>query len=212
MAQNPVIIGISGGSGSGKTTLAAALFKALGSTNAVLISEDDYYKNTASLPGFGDPDFNYDDPIIRDHDLLLRHLFDFSRGMAFEKPIYDFTNHCRKLETETIFPCHYWILEGTHTLLNPLIREKLDFKIYVDTAEELMLARRLARDIAERGRTKESVLQQYHKNVKPSYLKWTEPTRCFADLIVENNCDGIDAGNAQIGEATIKIIAALSGK
>lgn len=207
--QRPKIIGISGGSGSGKTTLAAALYRAIGAGNAVLISEDDYYKNTASLPGFGDPDFNYDDPIIRDHELLLEHLGKFSLGKEFQKPIYDFANHCRKLETETIFPCQFWILEGTHALVNVQIREKFDFKVYVETAEELRFARRLARDITERGRTEESVIFQYNKNVMPSHLKWTEPTREFADLIVENNSDGIDEANLQLNQAIAKIINAL---
>lgn len=187
MAEKPKIIGISGGSGSGKTTLALALYNRLGHDNAVLISEDDYYKNTATMPGFGDPDFNYDDPIIRDHELLLAHLNDFTNGISFQKPLYDFANHCRHQRTEEVMPCKYWILEGTHTLVNPKIRSILDYKIYVDSDESVRFKRRLARDINERGRTKESVIEQFNKNVKPSHIKWTEPTRDFADLIVENN-------------------------
>ncbi len=212
MAQKPKIIGISGGSGSGKTTLAKAIYKALGDKKAVLISEDDYYKDTATLPGFGDPDFNYDDPIIRDHELLLAHLNEFARGKSFHKPVYDFKNHCRSSVTEEIKPREFWILEGTHTLVNAKIRSVLDYKIYVDTDEDVRFARRLARDITERGRTEESVIEQFHKNVKPSHIRWTEPTRQFADIIIENNNDDIDTQFSQFDALIDKIITALASK
>lgn len=195
MRDKAFLIGISGGSGSGKTTIAQKLFETL-SPDCAFISEDDYYKDTSSMAGFDAKYFDFDNPIIRDHELLINDLAIFLENKAINHPIYDFENHCRKQETKTIVPSKFLIIEGTHTLFNPQLREKFDLKIFVHADEEIRFSRRLARDISERGRSVESVYEQFARCVKPGHDKWTEPSRQFADVILDCN----DPPNFDIGE------------
>lgn len=180
----PIIIGITGGSGSGKTTIARGLVNSFTTNCAILISEDDYYKDVAHLSGFGSPDFDFDTPEIRDHELLLEHIKLFKQGMSFKKPIYDFVNHCRSEKTQTIEPCDIWVIEGTHALHNHQIRKEYDLTIFVHAEESIRFERRLRRDIEERGRTEESVKLQFEKFVRPGHEKWTEPQKAHAQIII----------------------------
>ncbi|MBN8646557.1 MAG: uridine kinase [Caulobacterales bacterium] len=188
MSNKPFLIGITGGSGSGKTTIARTLFEIL-SPDCTNISEDDYYKDTSKMEGFGQANFDYDNPIIRDHEILYDDLLLFSQGKEINQPLYDFVNHCRFEHTKKINPTRFLVIEGTHVLHNAQIRELLDLKIYIHTDEETRFKRRLERDVKERGRSVESVHTQYNLIVKPGHYKWTEPTKEFADLILYCNDD-----------------------
>ncbi len=181
------IIAISGGSGSGKTALAYALRDALGQENAHVLSEDDYYKDVANMDEFKAGKMDFDNPIIRDHDLLHSHLLEYLDGNALIHPVYDFVNHKRsdRIETKDFRP--FLIIEGTHILVNAKLREVFALNIFVDTQEKVRFARRLKRDIEERGRTEESVREMFDKYVTPAHEKWTEPTKSHAQIIIENH-------------------------
>jgi|APTNR8051073442_1049403.scaffolds.fasta_scaffold04802_7 uridine kinase len=206
MNKKPVLIGITGGSGSGKTTIADCLAKSYGAERAILICEDDYYKDTSLMPGYDKPGFDFDTPEIRDHRLLLEHIALFKKGIAFEKPIYDFTNHCRSINTQRILPCDIWILEGTHALHNPQIRSQMELKIFVETSEDVRYHRRLRRDVKERGRVEEEVIAQFWSSVRPGHEKWTEPQKQHADLVLSggNNIAPISEAEMEIAISDIK--------
>ena len=184
MRQGPFIIAITGGSGSGKTTTAGQLLDLLKPLEARLISQDDYYKNSKALPDFNPATYDFDSPTARDHDLLAAHLTCLRAGEAIEVPVYDFTIHGRREATQHVAPCDVIILEGTHTLCDPTIYDLCDLKIFVDTPDDIRLLRRLLRDIHERGRTPETVANQYLATVRPAFERWTGPSRLNADLIV----------------------------
>lgn len=207
MISNKILIGLSGGSGSGKTTIAMALADYFGD-KAFFISEDDYYKDTSIMEGFGTDDFDFDDPIIRDHDLLIADLKKYHLGIEFEHPLYDFTNHCRKTETKKVIPKPILIMEGTHLFVNPQVRDEFTLKIFVHTDEEIRYKRRLKRDICERGRTPECVQKMYENIVKPAHYKFTEPTKGFADLILDCN----DAPNKDQNQIIMEHVYNISSK
>jgi uridine kinase len=183
-SKTPFIVAITGGSGSGKTTTAGQLVDLLKPLAAQLISQDDYYKNSKSLPGFDPATYDFDAPIARDHELLALHLTQLRAGLAIDVPVYDFTIHGRRDATHHIEPSDVIILEGTHTLCDVQIYELCDLKVFVDTPDDIRLLRRLLRDIHERGRTPETVANQYLATVRPAYERWTGPSRLNADLIV----------------------------
>jgi uridine kinase len=184
ISQAPFIVAITGGSGSGKTTTAGQLVDLLKPLSAQLISQDDYYKNSKSLPGFDPATYDFDAPVARDHELLARHLTQLREGLAIDVPVYDFTIHGRREATHHVEPGDVIILEGTHTLCDAQIYELCDLKVFVDTPDDIRLLRRLLRDIHERGRTPETVANQYLATVRPAYERWTGPSRLNADLIV----------------------------
>lgn len=180
----PFIVAITGGSGSGKTTTAGQLLDLLRPLNAQLISQDDYYKNSKSLPDFDAATYDFDNPSARDHDLLAAHLAALRAGQTIDVPVYDFTIHGRRAATQHVVPGDVIILEGTHVLCDQAIYDLCDLKIFVDTPDDIRLLRRLLRDIHERGRTPETVANQYLATVRPAYERWTGPSRLNADLIV----------------------------
>jgi uridine kinase len=184
VSARPFIVAITGGSGSGKTTTAGQLLDLLKPLNAQLISQDDYYKNSKALPDFDPATYDFDTPSARDHDLLAAHLTALRAGNAIDVPVYDFTIHGRRDATHHLVPGDVIILEGTHTLCDPQIFELCDLKIFVDTPDDIRLLRRLLRDIHERGRTPETVANQYLATVRPAFERWTGPSRLNADLIV----------------------------
>jgi uridine kinase len=180
----PFIVAITGGSGSGKTTTAGQLVELLQPLRAQLLSQDDYYKDSKSLPDFDPATYDFDTPTARDHDLLAAHLKALRAGQAIDVPVYDFTIHGRRSATHHLVPSDVVILEGTHTLCDPTIFDLCDLKVFVDTPDDIRLLRRLLRDIHERGRTPETVANQYLATVRPAYERWTGPSRLNADLIV----------------------------
>jgi uridine kinase len=180
----PFIVAITGGSGSGKTTTAGQLLDLLKPLSAQLISQDDYYKNSKALPDFDPATYDFDTPDARDHALLAAHLKQLRLGHAIEVPVYDFTIHGRREATQHVVPGDVIILEGTHTLCDVAIYNLCDLKVFVDTPDDIRLLRRLLRDIHERGRTPETVANQYLATVRPAYERWTGPSRLNADLIV----------------------------
>ena len=198
MSAYPKIIGIAGGSGSGKTTLAQTVFKALGAERCALISQDNYYIDVRLLcPDGGLPDF--DDPSSLEWSLLAAHLTALKQGQSAHIPTYDFTRHYRLPETQTISPRPVIILEGILILCRPEIRVCLDHSLFIQCPRELRLERRFARDVAERGRTEQSVFQQFYENVDPSQKKWVEPSAQMADRILTQG-DYLSGGDELVEE------------
>lgn len=181
-ATEPLIIGIAGGSGSGKSTIAAAVVGAL--PGVVLIQHDAYYWHRPDLSLEERSQVNYDHPDSLETELLIKHLAALTQGSQVDIPLYDFTKHLRSDQTLSLKPAHVLIVEGILVLADPDLRTHLDLKIYVDTDPDLRLARRLQRDIDERGRTVSSVLDQYFATVRPMHLEFVEPSKRYADLII----------------------------
>jgi uridine kinase len=182
-----ILIGIAGGSGSGKTLVAQTLVDALGSGRVVMLQEDSYYKNLAHMPSAGRIRVNFDHPDAIDHRLLANHLRQLLDGQAIEHPVYDFKTHSRKSETRRVGPQRVIILEGILVLAVQEIRELMDIRIFIDTDPDLCLMRRLKRDMHERGRTVDSVLQQYEETVRPMHLQFVEPSKRYANVIIPHN-------------------------
>lgn len=182
--RRPIFIGITGGTGSGKSTIAREIYKKFGEECIAMIEQDSYYKDQSHLSFEDRIKTNYDHPDAFDTALIVEHLNMLLSGQAVEKPIYDFEVHNRKEETITVAPRDIVILEGIMILQEPEIRELLDIKIYVDTDADVRIIRRLVRDINERGRTMESVINQYLNVVRPMHMQFTEPTKRYADIII----------------------------
>lgn len=175
------IIAITGGSGSGKSTLAKALQLRL---NCPVITEDDYYLDNAKAPDFDASAFNFDHLDARDHELLHDHLSALKSGQPIEKPNYCFKTHSRLAHQTTLTPDGFLILEGIHLLCNPLVRAHFDLSIYLDLPDDIRFARRLLRDIKERGRTPECVINQYLNTVRPAHEQFTGPSKLHADYVI----------------------------
>ena len=182
--KKPILIGITGGTGSGKSTIADEIFNSFNEDCIAMIQQDAYYKDQKHLTMEERVKTNYDHPRAFDNDSLIEHLKALMNGESIEKPIYDFTVHTRADETTTVNPRDIIIVEGILILEDPRIRELLDIKVYVDTDADIRILRRMVRDIDERGRTVESVIEQYLSVVRPMHMQFTEPTKRYADIIV----------------------------
>ncbi|CAN5262275.1 uridine kinase [soil metagenome] len=178
----PLVIGIAGGSGSGKTTIAAAVVAAL--PDVAVIQHDAYYRHRPDLDFDTRTRTNYDHPDSLETALLISHLEELNQGRAIAVPTYDFTQHLRAAATVSIEPAPVVILEGILVLADPDLRSRLDLKIYVDTDADLRLARRVERDIEERGRSLSTILVQYFSTVRPMHLEFVESSKRYADLII----------------------------
>ena len=182
--MEPLLIGIAGGTGSGKTTVARRVYESLKGVNVVVIQQDAYYIDLSHLPLEERKKINFDHPSAFDSDLLIKHLQKLTRGQEIEKPKYSFTDYTRKKETEKVLPRDIIILEGILVLEEEKIRNLLDIKIYVDADEDERFIRRLVRDTKERGRSMESVIEQYLTVVKPMFLQFVEPSKRYADIVI----------------------------
>jgi len=183
MTKN-IIIGIAGGSGSGKTSVAKALVKDLHLNGAVIIEQDWYYKDLAHLPQEERVKWNFDHPDSVEFELLIRDLKAMSEGRTVKVPQYNYVTHSRAEETLTVTPQKVIIVEGIMVLYEPRLRKLLDIKIYVDTDTDIRFIRRLKRDIYERGRAIDNVINQYMRTVRPMHETFVEPSKRFADIII----------------------------
>lgn len=181
--NRPLFIGLAGGSGSGKTTIAEEVVDRLDGRVA-LLHHDAYYRNLPHLSFEERTRVNYDHPNSLETELLVEHLENLRTGLAVEHPVYDFARHLRSEETMRIEPAPVIVIEGILVLAEPELRSELDLKIFVDTDPDLRLARRLERDISERGRSVDSVINQYFATVRPMHLEFVDPSRRYADLII----------------------------
>ncbi len=179
-----IIIGISGASASGKSLLANTIVKELGSDQVVVISEDAYYKDRSDLPFEERAKINYDHPNAFDHDLLYDHLLQLREGHSIQIPTYNHSQHLREKETRTIGSHTIVVLEGILLFAETKLRDIMDIRIFMETALDICLIRRLKRDVKERGRSLDSVLQQYEETVRPMFLQFIEPSKRYADIIV----------------------------
>ena len=183
MDNNILVIGIAGGTGSGKTTLMNQIIEKF-SNDITVLSHDNYYKRHDELTYEQRCELNYDEPAALETDLMARHLDQLRQGEAIECPVYDFTVHNRSNETITIVPRKVIIVEGILIFEDKPLRELMDIKIFVDTDADVRLCRRIKRDVRKRGRTLESVLDQYQNTVKPMHEMYVEPSKKFADIVV----------------------------
>ena len=194
--KKPILIGIAGGTASGKSSIAEILMQDFVVTNSIkIIREDDYYKDQSNLSMEERTKVNYDHPLAFDFDLMYSQIKDLINCQRIEKPIYDYSVHNRSKNTEIIDPTDVIILEGLFALYNPEIRNMEDIKIFVDTDADIRFIRRLKRDIRERNRTIDNVMEQYLTTVKPMHDQFIEPTKKYADVIIpegKTNFVGID--------------------
>lgn len=184
MMNKPTIIGIAGGSGSGKTSVTQKIMAAFEGHSVALIEQDYYYKDQSDMTFEERLTTNYDHPLAFDNDLLTDHLYQLLAGQKVELPTYDYKQHTRSNKTIPMSPQDVIIIEGIFALENPLLRDLMDVKIYVDTDADLRILRRLQRDIKERNRTMESVINQYLEVVRPMHMQFIEPTKRYADIII----------------------------
>ena len=180
----PVLIGVAGGSGSGKTTVSHAILERVGRDRITYLQHDAYYRDRGSLPLVERARINYDHPDSLETDLLVEQLKQMRACRAVEVPQYDFAQHIRKAETRRIEPHSIILVEGILIFVDRALREMFDIKIFVDTDSDIRFIRRLQRDIAERGRTMDSVVNQYKETVRPMHLEFVEPSKRYADLII----------------------------
>jgi uridine kinase len=181
---DPLVIAIAGGSGSGKTTVAQEILQRVGPDRIAFLQHDSYYKDLSGLPPTQRAEVNFDHPNSLETELLTEHIAALRDGKSVEVPIYDFSTHSRTDKTYTVQPRSVILVEGILIFTEASLRDMFDVKIFVDTDSDLRFIRRLERDIAERGRTTESVVKQYQLTVRPMHLEFVEPSKRYADIII----------------------------
>jgi uridine kinase len=184
MDRKPVVIGVTGGSGSGKTSVTKSIYEFFKGHSILMLEQDYYYKDQAHLPFEERLKTNYDHPLAFDNDLLIEHIQKLLRYEEINKPVYDYAMHTRSDEVITVEPKDVIILEGILVLEDERLRNLMDIKLFVDTDADLRIIRRLSRDINERGRTMDSVIDQYVNVVRPMHNQFIEPTKRYADIII----------------------------
>lgn len=182
--QKPLVIGIAGGSGSGKSTVLERILERVGPERVAILDHDRYYFDLAHLSQEERARVNFDHPSSLETTLLCRHIDDLLAGRAVQKPVYDFTKHRRTDRFEVVEPRPLIVVEGILVLAEPELVRRMDLRVYVDADDDIRLARRIRRDVAERGRSVESVLDQYEATVRPMHLEFVAPTRGKADIII----------------------------
>ena len=180
----PVVVGVAGGTGSGKTTVIQRILERVGWDRIAYLPHDAYYKDASHLPPEERARLNFDHPNSLDNELLIQHIRMLVEGRPVDAPIYDFTTHTRSSETRHIEPSPVILVEGILIFADKTLRDMMDIKIYVETDPDIRFIRRLQRDIRERGRTVESVIEQYQRTVRPMHLQFVEPSKRYADIII----------------------------
>jgi uridine kinase len=179
-----LVVGIAGGTGSGKTTVAKTIAASLPPGRVALIEFDAYYRNLPDLLPEERTKINFDHPDALEIELLVDHLDALKAGAGVDVPIYDFKTHRRRPESRRVEPARVVLVEGILVFVDPRVRERLDMKIFVDTDSDLRVFRRIRRDMEQRGRSFESIREQYYKTVRPMHLQFVEPSKRWADLII----------------------------
>jgi uridine kinase len=182
--MEPIVIAVAGGTASGKTTVANEILRRVGAEHIACIPHDAYYRDLSHLPPSERAKVNFDHPDSLETDLLIQHVKDLRAGRAVEIPVYDFTNHTRTQRTRRVEPARVILVEGILVFVEPELRELFDVKLYVDSDADERFIRRLRRDIEKRGRTVESVCEQYLGTVRPMHLEFVEPSKRYADVII----------------------------
>jgi uridine kinase len=182
--RKPVVIGVAGGSGSGKTSVTKAIYESFKGHSITMLQQDYYYKDQSDLPFEERLKTNYDHPLAFDNDLLIEHIEKLLRYESIEKPVYDYSLHTRSKEIIEVEPKDVIILEGILVLEDERLRNLMDMKLFVDTDADIRILRRMSRDIKERGRTLDSVIEQYTNVVRPMHNQFIEPTKRYADVII----------------------------
>ncbi len=180
----PIVIGIAGGTGSGKTTVANVILDAVGRHRIAYLPHDAYYRDLTDLPPVQKAEVNFDHPNSLETELMIEHVKQLKAGNAVDIPVYDFSIHSRTGKTIHVEPQRVIIVEGILIFAEKLLREQFDMKLFVDTDPDIRFIRRLQRDIAERGRTMEMVINQYLKTVRPMHLEFVDPSKRYADVII----------------------------
>lgn len=209
-----MIIGISGGTGSGKTTVANRILESVRASEVVFIQQDSYYRNIEDLPLDIREVANFDHPDALDNDLLIRHVRKLKSGEPIDLPIYDFKTNTRLSETRPLAPKPIVIVEGILIFAELRLRELMDIKVFVDTPDDIRFIRRLRRDIAERGRTVDSVIEQYTGTVRPMHMQFVEPSKRYADVIIPeggHNLVSIDLLSGKIRERLASAVSTVGG-
>lgn len=210
-----MIIGICGGTGSGKTTVANRILESVSAKEVVFIQQDSYYRNLNDLPLDYRQVANFDHPDALDNDLLVNHVRRLRSGEPIELPLYDFKTHTRLVETRPVEPKPIVIVEGILIFAEPRLLEQMDIKVFVDTPDDIRFIRRLRRDIAERGRTVESVIEQYIATVRPMHMQFVEPSKRHADVIIPeggHNLVSIDLLSGKIRERLASALNPVGGQ
>jgi uridine kinase len=180
----PLVVGIAGGTGSGKTTVAKTIRQALPEDRVAVVEFDAYYRDRPDLELDERAHTNFDHPDALEIELLVEHLDRLKAGSAIDVPLYDFKTHRRRPESRRVQPARVVLVEGILVFVDPRVRERLDMKIFVDTDADIRVFRRIRRDMEQRGRTFESIRDQYYKTVRPMHLQFVEPSKRWADLII----------------------------
>jgi uridine kinase len=204
--MNPIVIGVAGGSGSGKTTVVRRIIESIGSEQVALLDHDRYYRDRNDLRLEERAALNYDHPDALETDLLVHHVHELRAGRAVEVPTYDFTRHARLAVPDVVPPRRAIIIEGILIFSDASLRALMDIKVFVDTDADTRFIRRLQRDVAERGRTMESVIDQYQSTVKPMHLEFVEPSKRYADLILPQG-----GHNAVAVDLLLRLIRSVAG-
>ena len=182
--MRPIVIGVAGGTGSGKTTVANEILQRVGAEHITYIPHDAYYRDLSHLPPRQRDQVNYDHPDALETGLLIEHLKELRAGRTVEIPVYDFTTHTRAQHTRRVEPAPVILVEGILVFAEPELRKLFDVRLYVDTDADVRFIRRLRRDMEERGRSAESVCEQYLSTVRPMHLEFVEPSKRYADVII----------------------------
>jgi uridine kinase len=184
MSKKPIVFGVAGGTASGKTTVATTILEAVGASQVAYLPHDAYYRDMSYLPLSERARLNYDHPESLETELLIEHVEQLVAGSAVPVPVYDFTEHRRTAETNLVEPSPIILIDGILIFTNRELRDLMDIKIYVDTDADIRFIRRLERDMNERGRSLESVINQYMRTVRLMHLEFVEPSKRYADVII----------------------------